>query len=93
MNRDIVAVFGAGRAFAPEAARAALARIEGPVLLLAGEVDPGAPLTTMAECAALFPRAPLVVPPGAGHVLWLDDADRFGATTVAFLHGATAHAP
>ncbi|EST36256.1 hypothetical protein M878_02800 [Streptomyces roseochromogenus subsp. oscitans DS 12.976] len=93
VNRDVVAAFGAEGAFDPEAARAALARFEPPVLLLAGEVDPGAPPPTMAEFAALFPSAHLVVQPEAGHFPWLDDADRFVATTVAFLHGAATHAP
>jgi pimeloyl-ACP methyl ester carboxylesterase len=31
------------------------------------------------------PRARLVVQPGAGHFPWLDDAERFVATTSAFL--------
>ncbi|MFE2089502.1 alpha/beta fold hydrolase [Streptomyces sp. NPDC059460] len=85
MNMEVVAAFGAEGAFDPDATRAALARFASPVLLLAGEVDPGAPPRTMAEFAGLFPNAELVVQAGAGHFPWLDDADRFVATTGAFL--------
>ncbi|MEU0835634.1 alpha/beta hydrolase [Streptomyces sp. NPDC005969] len=85
MNMEIVAAFGAEGAFDPDATRAALARFASPVLLLAGEVDLGAPPRTMAEFAGLFPKAELVVQDGAGHFPWLDDADRFVAITEAFL--------
>ncbi|MFG2562591.1 alpha/beta fold hydrolase [Streptomyces sp. NPDC048496] len=85
MNMEVVAAFGAEGAFGPDATRAALARFASPVLLLAGEVDPGAPPRTMAEFAGLFPNAELVVQAGAGHYPWLDDAGRFVATTEAFL--------
>jgi pimeloyl-ACP methyl ester carboxylesterase len=93
LNRDVVAAFGAEGAFDPDATRAALARFEAPVLLLAGEVDPGAPPPAMAEYAALFPKAELVVQPAAGHFPWLDDADRFVATTAAFLREAATQGP
>ncbi|MFE2746233.1 alpha/beta fold hydrolase [Streptomyces scopuliridis] len=56
-----------------------------PVLLFAGELDLNSPPRSAAEFAALFPDATLVVQPGAGHYLWLDDADQFVATTAAFL--------
>ncbi|GAA3477130.1 alpha/beta hydrolase [Streptomyces yanii] len=85
MNMEVVAAFGAEGAFDPDATRAALARFASPVLLLAGEVDPGAPPRTMAEFAGLFPNAELVVQTRAGHFPWLDDADRFVAITEAFL--------
>lgn len=84
-NMEIVAAFGAEGAFDPDATRTALARFAQPVLLLAGEVDLGAPPRTIAEFTGLFPNAELVIQPGAGHFPWLDDADRFVATTVAFL--------
>ncbi|MFG2353615.1 alpha/beta fold hydrolase [Streptomyces sp. NPDC048521] len=89
-NPEIVAAFGAEGAFAPDTTRTALARFTRPVLLLAGEVDLGAPPGTMAEFADLFPDAELVVQPGAGHYPWLDDADRFVATIAAFLGSAPA---
>ncbi|WP_407288799.1 alpha/beta fold hydrolase [Streptomyces sp. BP-8] len=85
MNMKVVAAFGAEGAFAPDATRAALARFASPVLLLAGEVDPGAPPATVGEFAGLFPHAELIVQPGAGHHPWLDDAERFAATTAGFL--------
>lgn len=84
-NDDAAAVFAAEGAFDPAATRAALARLTSPVLVLAGEVDLNSPPPAMAELAGLFPRAELVVQPGTGHFPWLDDADRFVATTEAFL--------
>ncbi|WP_441246808.1 alpha/beta fold hydrolase [Kitasatospora sp. McL0602] len=81
----VVAAFGAEGAFEPDATRAALARFEPPVFLLAGEVDLSAPPQVVAEYATFFPNAELAVQPGAGHFPWLDDADRFVAATAAFL--------
>ncbi|MER5379383.1 alpha/beta hydrolase [Streptomyces sp. NPDC002688] len=72
-------------AFAPDETRAALGRLACSVLVLAGEVDLNSPPPAMAALADLFPHAELVVQPGAGHFPWLDDADRFVATTAAFL--------
>lgn len=84
-NDEAAGVFAGEGAFDPESTRAALARFDGPVLLLAGEVDPGAPPVVVAEFAGLFPNAELVVQPGAGHFPWRDDAERFVAATSAFL--------
>ncbi|MDF6045555.1 alpha/beta hydrolase [Streptomyces sp. JH14] len=84
-NAEVVAAFGAEGAFDPDATRTALARFAPPVLLLAGEVDLGAPPRTVAEFTELFPNAELVVQPGAGHFPWLDDADRFVTAVGAFL--------
>jgi pimeloyl-ACP methyl ester carboxylesterase len=84
-NKEAVALFAAEGAFEPETTRAALAACEAPVLLLAGEFDLNSPPQSAAEFAELFPDATLVVQPGAGHYPWLDDADRFVATTAAFL--------
>ncbi|MER5470596.1 alpha/beta hydrolase [Streptomyces sp. NPDC002935] len=72
-------------AFAPDVTRAALARLASSVLVLAGEVDLNSPPPAMAEVAALFPHAELVVQSGAGHFPWLDDPDPFVTTTAAFL--------
>ncbi|GAA2307322.1 alpha/beta hydrolase [Nonomuraea roseoviolacea subsp. roseoviolacea] len=82
---EVAAAFGAQGAFDPEATRAALARFASPVLLLAGEVDLGAPPPAMAEFAGLFPDAELVVQARAGHFPWLDDADRFVSAVAGFL--------
>lgn len=84
-NSEAAAVFGAEGAYDPGVTRTALARFAAPVLLLAGEVDPGAPPRATAEFTGLFPYAELVVQPGAGHFPWLDDPDRFVAATASFL--------
>ncbi|MGP4051749.1 alpha/beta fold hydrolase [Streptomyces sp. 2A115] len=84
-NKEAVALFAAEGAFTPETTRAALAAREAPVLLLTGEFDLNSPPRSAAEFAELFPAATLVVQPGAGHYPWLDDAERFVATTAAFL--------
>lgn len=85
-NHEAAARFSDG-AFAPDATRAALAGLASPVLVLAGELDLNSPAPAMAEVAALFPHAELVVQDGAGHFPWLDDPKRFAAATEAFLAG------
>ena len=77
--------FGADGAFDPEPTRAALAELDVPVLVLAGELDSGNPVPVMAEVAALFPHAELVVQEGAGHFPWVDDPSRFVELVAAFL--------
>ncbi|MFF5052581.1 alpha/beta fold hydrolase [Micromonospora sp. NPDC000663] len=84
-NQEAARVFGADGAFDPAAVRAALATHRGPVLLLAGEVDLGAPPGLVAQLGQLMPEAELVVQPGAGHYPWLDDAEQFTETLAAFL--------
>jgi pimeloyl-ACP methyl ester carboxylesterase len=84
-NDEAAALFGADGAFDPDATRTALAAVDGPVLLLAGEVDLNSVPSVVAEFAGLFPNAEFVVQPGAGHFPWLDDAGRFVATTATFL--------
>ncbi|HEY5987748.1 MAG TPA: alpha/beta hydrolase, partial [Streptosporangiaceae bacterium] len=84
-NEEAAAAFGAEGAYDPDATRVALAAFNAPVLLLAGEVDLNTIPRVVAEFAALFPNAELVVQPKAGHFPWLDDADRFVAATATFL--------
>ncbi|WP_399934540.1 alpha/beta fold hydrolase [Streptomyces kanamyceticus] len=84
-NDEAAAAFGGEGAYDPESTRAALARFASPVLVLAGEADLNSPPPAMAEVAALFPHAELVVQPGAAHFPWLDDPARFTAATAAFL--------
>lgn len=84
-NEEAAAVYGADGAYHPEATRAALAAVDAPVLVLAGEVDLNSPPSTVAEFAALHPGAEYVVQAGAGHFPWLDDAGRFVSITAAFL--------
>ncbi|HUR02677.1 MAG TPA: alpha/beta hydrolase [Nonomuraea sp.] len=84
-NDEAAAAFGAEGAYDPDATRAALSAFSAPVLLLAGEVDLNSIPSAVAAFADLFPNADFVVQPAAGHFPWLDDADRFVATTATFL--------
>ncbi|MFF0067052.1 alpha/beta fold hydrolase [Streptomyces sp. NPDC005279] len=84
-NKEAATAFGAEGAFDPDATRAALALFGAPVLLLAGEVDLNSPPRATAAFTELFLNAELVLQSGAGHFPWLDDPDRFVATTAAFL--------
>ncbi|MFJ8079072.1 alpha/beta fold hydrolase [Streptomyces sp. NPDC096205] len=84
-NQQAAAVYGSEGAFDPDATRAALAGFHRPVLVLAGELDLNSPPGPVAELAALFPDARLVVQPGAGHFPWLDDGSRFVAAVEGFL--------
>ncbi|MPZ62437.1 MAG: alpha/beta fold hydrolase [Propionibacteriales bacterium] len=84
-NAVAAEVFGAEGAFDPDATRGALTTFGAPVLLLAGELDLNTLPSAAAEFADLFPSTKLVIQPGSGHYPWLDDADRFVATTRAFL--------
>ena len=88
VNSAAADAFGGPGAFHPAADRARLADFSSPVLLLAGEVDVNTPPPLVAEFAALFPQAEVVVQPGAGHYPWLDDADWFSAAVTAFLADA-----
>lgn len=84
-NAAAAEVFGSEGAFDPGATRAALAALDSPVLVLAGEFDLASPPRVLARFAELFPRAEFVVQAGAGHYPWLDDAETFVSTTVKFL--------
>jgi proline iminopeptidase len=80
-------VYGDEGAFDPDATRHALAGLDVPVLVLAGGYDTGNPPEVMAEVAALFPHAELVVQDGAGHFPWVDDPERFVALVAPFVTG------
>jgi pimeloyl-ACP methyl ester carboxylesterase len=69
----------------PQATRAALARLQAHVLLVAGEYDVALPVSCSAEYAALFRSARLAVQPAGGHYPWLDDPERFARTVGDFL--------
>ncbi|GGV23693.1 hydrolase [Streptomyces longisporoflavus] len=84
-NEQAVAGFAAEGAFDPAATRAGLADCAFPVLLLTGEFDVNSPPQPVAEFAALFSDATRVVQKAAGHYPWLDDPERFTASTAAFL--------
>jgi proline iminopeptidase len=86
-NEDAAGGFGAEGAFDPAATRIAVAAFASPVLVLAGGVDPQWPPKAVAELAAMFPAAQLVVQPNAGHYPWLDDPEWFVSTVITFLSG------
>lgn len=84
-NEEAAAFYGAEAAYDSDATRAALAELDAPVLLLAGEVDLNSVPGVVAEFAEMFPNAEFIVQPAAGHLPRLDDADRFVATVATFL--------
>ncbi|MGW7416831.1 alpha/beta fold hydrolase, partial [Streptomyces sp. NPDC054863] len=67
------------------AVRTALAALDAPVLVLAGDLDGVPAPAKAAEIAALFPRGEVAVQRGAGHFPWLDDPGGFVRTVAAFL--------
>lgn len=86
VNPEARDAFRATDAFGePARTRAALAGMTAPVLLLGGEYDPAPTPRLLRDFTALFPNATLEIQPGAGHVPWLDDPDRFVATVAGFL--------
>lgn len=84
-NAEAATAYGAEGVFDPRAVREALAELDAPVLLLAGETDLNTVPGVVVEYAALFPDAELVVQPKSGHFPWLDAPDRFVAATATFL--------
>lgn len=84
-NHEAVPVFSGDGAFDAEETRAVLAELSAPVLLVAGEVDVAGPPRAIAEFAALFPKAELVVQPGGSHHPWVDDAEHFVGVVTGFL--------
>lgn len=89
MNVPAAAASVAAGAFDPEATKEALARLEAPALVLAGELDVNTPPARVAELVALMPRGELAVQPGGGHYPWLDDPDAFVRVVAEFLSGPT----
>jgi proline iminopeptidase len=84
-NHEAAQIFASDSAFDPPATRAALAALDAPVLLVAGEVDLGFPARLAQDYAGLFARATVVVQRGAGHIPWLDDPRQLVAIAAAFL--------
>jgi proline iminopeptidase len=72
---------------APVASADELAGLDVPVLLLAGGVDALPSPDSVEAAARLFPRATVVVQPGAGHYPWLDDPAFFRGAVADFLAG------
>jgi pimeloyl-ACP methyl ester carboxylesterase len=77
--------FIADGAFDPASTRAVLGQLDLPVVVLAGALDAGNPVSAMEEVAAVFARAEFVAQEGAGHFPWVDDPDRFASLLAPFL--------
>jgi proline iminopeptidase len=85
-NEKAAVAFAAEGAFEPAAARAGLADLRTPVLVIGGSLDLQRPPAVTAEFAALFASSRLVVQPGAGHFPWLDDPGQFVSAVTEFLN-------
>ena len=85
-NEDAAEAFGADGAFDPTGARAGLADLTTPVLVVGGSLDLQRPPAVTAGYAALFANSRLVVQPGAGHFPWLDDPAQFVSAVTEFLN-------
>ena len=85
-NEEAAVAFAAEGAFDPAAARAGLADLRTPVLVIGGSLDLQRPPAVTTEYAALFANSRLVVQPGAGHFPWLDDPGQFVAAVTEFLN-------
>jgi pimeloyl-ACP methyl ester carboxylesterase len=71
-----------------DAARAALSKLDAPVLVVSGELDGSPRPDSAAEVAALFPRGEHVLQSGAAHTPWVDGPDAFARTVGGFLDRA-----
>ena len=84
-NDSAAAAYGGADVFRPEQTRAALAGLEAPTLVVAGEYDVNTPPEAAAELAAILPHAELAVLPRAGHYPWRDDPEAFAALASRFI--------
>ncbi|MEV6950458.1 alpha/beta hydrolase [Streptomyces sp. NPDC051183] len=84
-NEEAGEVYASAGAFEPALTRAAVAALEVPVLILAGELDGGPRPRVARAIAEWFPRAEVTVQPGAGHYPWVDDPAAFARTVLGFL--------
>jgi pimeloyl-ACP methyl ester carboxylesterase len=82
---EAAAGYYADGAIDADAVRSALASLEAPVLVVAGEHDVALPPRRAADYADLFPHGELVVLPGAGHAPWHDDPEAFTSAVAGFL--------
>ncbi|MEV1021175.1 alpha/beta hydrolase [Streptomyces sp. NPDC050264] len=84
-NERAEAHYAADGAYDPPATRAALTRLDAPVLLLAGALDGGPCPALVRRAAQCYPRGRVVVQPGAAHYPWLDGEEFFVARVAEFL--------
>ncbi|MFI9615201.1 alpha/beta fold hydrolase [Streptomyces sp. NPDC052023] len=91
-NDEAAGRYGSEGAFDAPATRAALAALDAPVLVYAGELDGGPRPGLAHRTAEVFPHAEVAVQPGAGHYPWVDDPKWFTQRTAAFFaRGAQVH--
>jgi pimeloyl-ACP methyl ester carboxylesterase len=76
------------RAFADADLREVLPAIDVPTLLLYGDADQRAPLSVGEELHAQIPGSTLVVLPGCGHMVNLEEPERFNDEVRSFLISA-----
>ncbi|MFJ6795186.1 alpha/beta fold hydrolase [Streptomyces sp. NPDC091268] len=88
-HEEAAALYASDGAFDPAAARAAVAALDAPVLILAGELDGGPRPRVARTVAQCFRRAEVAVQPGAGHYPWVDDPAAFAGTVSGFLERET----
>ncbi|NRQ33599.1 alpha/beta hydrolase [Nonomuraea sp. NN258] len=69
----------------PEEVRAGIARLDAPVLVLAGEVDAHPCRDHARSLAGLFPDARLVMQRGVAHFPWVDEPADFARIVTEFL--------
>ena len=69
-----------------------LSRVESPVLVCTGELDPVTPVGAAEEIACALPEglARLEIIAGAGHFTWMDAPDRYWPVVTRFLRSVTA---
>jgi proline iminopeptidase len=84
-SRAVRERFGAEGAFNPAATREALAQLDAPVLVYAGDLDANPTPESAAAAADLFPGGLVMVQPGAAHYPWVDAPEFFAAAISAFL--------
>ncbi|WP_328622302.1 alpha/beta fold hydrolase [Streptomyces sp. NBC_00354] len=84
-NAAAATAFAGPGAFDPPATRAALRRVAGEVLVLAGELDSNPTPALAAELAGLFLHGAVDVQAGGAHFPWLDDPQWFAARVERFL--------
>ncbi len=65
-----------------------VSRISCPVLVLHGDLDAVVPVDRGRELASAIPGARLEVQPGAGHLFFIEEADRTADLVTSFLGGA-----
>ncbi|TDB72997.1 alpha/beta fold hydrolase [Micromonospora sp. KC723] len=83
-NTEAAGTYYSDSVFEPMAVRGALADLDAPVLLVAGEYDVALPPKRIVEYATLFPRGESVVLAGCGHQPWFDEPETFVRALTAF---------